>query len=452
MSLAAALADALEGRGGFELVASGAPARPGAGPRFSRHRGRVVVWPLADNVQGVWALIAALADGVVPVLVPDTWPPGRLAEVRARYPGFGVFTGEEILEPPSPVTADPRVFLALMTSGSTALPKIVATSEENLARGIAAIHEAQGLWDVASTGMLLPLAYSYALVNQLLWAVALGRRVVLTAGLGMPADAVRDLREAAAEMLCLVASQARILFRLRFGAAQALERVKVVNFAGAPFPVSSFAGIRALFPNSVVYNNYGCAEAMPRLTVAQVSSDEHDVCMVGPAIGDIELRVEGGQDVGPIVFRGSSASLGTLAGDGSLVPHQEWIPSGDLGRIVDGALHVFGRHDQVVKVAGERFSLLEIEAALLSSSCEHAMAWLETDQQGEQSIRAVVGGTTRPTGPELTRAFGDRLPRRFWPKRVDWAATWMELPNGKTDREAIKARSAAGGYAQVWPG
>ncbi|MDP3774036.1 MAG: hypothetical protein Q8Q85_07175 [Gemmatimonadales bacterium] len=45
MSLIDAFGDALEGCGGFALVASGTPTRPAPGRSFSRYRGRVVVWP-----------------------------------------------------------------------------------------------------------------------------------------------------------------------------------------------------------------------------------------------------------------------------------------------------------------------------------------------------------------------------------------------------------------------
>lgn len=98
---------------------------------------------------------------------------------------------------------------------------------------------------------------------------------------------------------------------------------------------------------------------------------------------------------------------GTLEADGSLVPHPEWIPSGDQGRIVDGTLRVFGRHDEVVKVAGERFSLVEIEEAL--------------------------------------------LPRPFWPRRVDWAPEWPHLTNGKTDRERLKDLTTTERLQALWP-
>lgn len=452
MALLESLRDALEGRGGFTLVAPRGPAPEPPGRTFAEHRGLVVLWPLSNEPRDVWALFRALADGVVPVIMPAEWPAGKLERTRERYAGFGFYAGGAIVPPESPVSADPRVALALLTSGSTGEPKVVATSLENLTHGIDAIHRSQGLADIGSTGVLLPLAYSYALVNQLLWAVRFGRRLVLTVGLKMPSDAFRQLREAEAEMLCLVAHQVRLLLRYRFGATQALAAVKVANFAGAPFPVRSYDGIRTLFPAATLYNNYGCTEAMPRLTAVRVESTSHEVSCVGRPIGDIGLRIAGDGDVGPITFRGSSASLGTLAEDGSLVPHPDWIPSGDQGRLVDGVLHVFGRHDQVIKVFGERYSLIEIEEAVLSPGVEHAMAWLDTDEKGDDRVQVVAGGEAAPNPQALGEAFYARLPRPVWPRRVFWAAAWPLLPNGKTDRQQLKELAASGRLLPIWPG
>ncbi len=448
MTLREALDRTAAGFGAF-TVEGGTGAAPTIATRHAR--GRIVLWPLASTIQGVRTLITALADGVVPVIIPSTWPQARLAELQVRYAGFGRLEGDAVVLPAAPVRAETSVALALMTSGTTGAPKILATSLDNLDRGIAAIHSAQRLEAVDSTAALLPLAYSYALVNQLLWAVRYERRLVLTAGLAMPADALRDARASGARMTCLVGHQARLLERYRFGASDALPDVAVVNFAGAPFPMASRGFLRTLFPNARLLNNYGCAEAMPRLTVGQVAHDGGDPSWVGTPIGDIELRIAGTDTEGPITFRGSSTSLGELGVDGLLSPHPEWIASGDVGRLDDDGLHVLGRRDQIVKVFGERVSLVEIEDALCAAGATDAIAWLETDASGDDAIRAVVGGETAPSGDAMSRALSARLPRNLWPRDVRFAATWLSLANGKTDRQALMAQARGDALARVWP-
>lgn len=448
-TLERAIARAAAGEGTFALHSEGSATQP-APHSFAAARGVPVLWPLANTPTSVWSLLRALADGVVPLVVPSTWPQARIASLRERYPRFGVLAKGAIVLPAHPARADAGVALALLTSGSTGEPRILATSVERLDRGLEAIHHAQALDDVACTAALLPLAYSYALVNQLLWAVRFERRLVLTAGLAMPADALRQVRAASADMLCLVAHQARLLERYGFGADDSLPSVRVVNFAGAPFPTSSVVFLRTLFPNAVLLNNYGCAEAMPRLTVGRVGDANASGAWVGAPIRDIELRIDGDERAGPILFRGPSSSLGTLAGDGTLQAHPEWIASGDLGRLEADGLHVLGRHDQVVKIFGERLSLVEVEHALHAAGAREAFAWLGEDARGEGAVQAVAGGALPPDADAVQRAFAAQLPRNLWPQEVRYAADWPTLANGKTDRQQLKALTASGALPAIW--
>lgn len=451
MSLRLALERAAGGVGGFSLDGI-EDAAPPSNSSLAASRGRVVLWPLANTVGAARTLIRALTEGVVPVVIPATWPRGKLDAVRAMYPRFGLFDSGALDLPDDAVTTDPRIALALLTSGSTGTPKVIATSLENLDHGLAAIHEAQGLGSVAGTGVLLPLAYSYALVNQVLWAVRFERRLTLTAGMAMPADALRHLREAGAEMVCLVGHQARLLQRYRFGAGDALPAVSVLNFAGAPFPASCVPALRVLFPRATMFNNYGCAEAMPRLTIARRNDEPADTSWVGPAIRTIELRIAGDEPIGPITFRGPSASLGLLGADGELLSHPEWISSGDQGRLGNGGLHVLGRHDQVVKVFGERVSLVEIEDALRAAGAEEAAAWVNSDDDTKGDvIEAVIGGAAPPSPDAIAGALASRLPRNLWPKDARYTHEWPTLDNGKADRQRLKAMFVSGTLQPVWP-
>lgn len=448
--LRARIAAARRGEGGFSIVENGAEVPPGAAesaPEIaSVPEGAVVLWRLENRAPALWALLDALDRGIVPVLLSATTPPGKLRALHARFPGFGVFDGR-ILDCPEDVARAPDVDLGVLTSGSTGDPKLVVTSAARLEAGVRAIHAAQGLEDVRATGVLLAIGYSYAFVNQVLWAVLHERRLVLTPGLLTPADTLAQLRAAHVDMLCMVATQLRTLLGLDFGAEEALPEVRVLNFAGAPFPVAEFAGLRTLFPNARALNNYGCTEAMPRISVCEVVSADHPVTDVGRPIGDLEVRVR--EADGGIEFRGGSAAAGTLDGQGSLQPMGEWIPSGDVGRLDGGRLHVLGRGDQVVKVGGERFSLLEVERALAEIGFEQTLAWLERDADGEW-ITAVVRGEG-PTPRELKGGLRRNLPRVAWPRTIHRVEHWFLAPNGKTDRRRLIDATREGAAEAIWP-
>ncbi|RIK91830.1 MAG: hypothetical protein DCC73_14775 [Proteobacteria bacterium] len=436
MTLRDAIAKAALGQGGFRLdgVTLDAAAKMRA---FAPYAGQAALWPLANTQQGVTDFLAAVAAGARPVVISPALPPAKLAGLRATYARFAYYA-EGRLVGGDGAAADQRLFLALMTSGSTGEPKLVAIDEANLAAGIATIHDAQGLAGVRSAGVALPLAYSYALVNQLLWAALYEREIYLSGGALNALLALERFRESSVEMLCLVAPWLRFAIGLGLEQVPPLPAVKVVNFAGAPFPISDLAVLRRLFPNARLYNNYGCAEAMPRLTVREVVSEQDPVTLVGRPLPTLHVRLDG-ETSGPILFQGASASLGTLDANGRIIDHGAWIAAGDVGEWRGDQLHVLGRHDQVIKVGGERLSLMEIERALLAAGAREAAAW-----QNDGRVIAAIAVKTPLERNNLTAAFRTHLPRNAWPAVVYGVADWPLLATGKTDRRRLQELARAG--------
>ncbi len=436
MTLRDAIAKAALGQGGFRL--DGATLDVAAQVRaFAPYAGQAALWPLANTKDGVADFLAAVAAGVRPVVISPALPPAKLAGLRAAYGRFAYYV-EGRLVGGDGAAADERLFLALMTSGSTGEPKLVAINETNLAAGIAAIHDAQGLAGARSTGVVLPLAYSYALVNQLLWAVLYEREIYLSGGALNALAALERFRDAGVEMLCLVAPWLRFAIGLGLEQVAPLPAVKVVNFAGAPFPISDVAALRRLFPHARLYNNYGCAEAMPRLAVREVVSEQDPVTLVGRPLSTLKVSLDG-EDIGPILFQGASASLGTLDANGRINDHGAWITAGDVGEWHGDQLHVLGRHDQVIKVGGERLSLMEIERALLAAGAREAAAWQSAGQ-----VIAAIAAAAPLERKNLTAALRAHLPRNAWPAVVYGIADWPLLTTGKTDRRRLQELARAG--------
>ena len=436
MTLRDAIAAAVQGAGGFRL--DGATLDASARTEtFAPYAGQAALWPLANTQQGVTDFLAALRAGVRPVVISPALPAAKLAALRATYAKFAVYDSGRLTGGDG-AAADDTLFLALMTSGSTGDPKLVAIDDRRLAAGIAAIHDAQGLADLRRTGVVLPLAYSYALINQLLWAVLYGRDVTLSGGALNALAALERFRDVGVEMLCLVSPWLRFAIGLGLNQAPPLPAVKVVNFAGAPFPMSDVSALRRLFPNARLYNNYGCAEAMPRIAVREVGVGQEPVTLVGRPLPTLNVRIDG-DDVGPIVFQGASASLGTLDATGRIVAHGDWIAAGDVGRWRGDQLHVLGRHDQVIKVGGERLSLMEIERALLAAGAREAAAW-----QSDGRIMAAIAAKTPLERKNLTAAFRAHLPRNAWPGVVYGVDPWPLLATGKTARQRLQELARAG--------
>lgn len=446
---AAAIARALAGCGGFSLVAANG-AVPVPRRAFAARRRGLVLWPLANTAQALWQLLHAVDAGIVPVLLPGDTPAGRLELLRQRYRGFGIWHDQTIDWPAAPAPCPPGVALGLLTSGSTGEPKVIATAGDRLLAGIRAIHAAQDLDAAPSTAVVLPLAYSFALVNQALWAVVMERELHFPGALTDPAGVVDRLQQRKTAMLCLVAHQARLFARLGATGEAALADVSRVNFAGAPFPVAELPALRRCFPAARFFNNYGCAEAMPRLTCREVLPGDGDATRVGAPIGDIRLRLRDG-NAGPAVeFNGSSTALGTLADDGRLVPFAEWIASGDLGQLENGELRLLGRHDQVVKIGGERYSLVPVETACTAWGASNALAWIETSGPRE-AVALLVNCPEPPPLKTLIPWLRSRLPRPLLPHAIYWTPEWRHSANGKSDRAALKTAAQSGALPRLWP-
>ena len=70
--------------------------------------------------------------------------------------------------------------------------------------------------------------------------------------------------------------------------------MKIINFAGGRFPYQELQSIQQIFPNAEIFNNYGCTEAVPRLTVTSSTnmSAHNDI---GRPLEGVELRVSSTQ-------------------------------------------------------------------------------------------------------------------------------------------------------------
>ncbi len=323
---------------------------------------------------------------------------------------------------------------ALLTSGTTGDPKLVIGSRVRAQRLVEVLHHLQGSEPVGEAILTLPLTYSYALVNQWLWARCYGRRLVVTRGLGQP-DALRAaLRRADQAMLCLVGVQVPLM--VRYFPGESFPGMIRVHFAGGRFPQKELDTVRAFFPNAQIYNNFGCAEAMPRLTLRK-AEDADEAADVGRPLPGVELRAGDG---GRLLFRSRYGAVAMVDQHGARhFGPQDWVPTGDLGEPGErGTWRLTGRHSEVFKRHGEKISL----AALLTSveRCWPGQAafYREADRDGEDGH--VLALAPRPAEDQLRTiliSFRTSHSRAHWPLRIESIEALPLLPNGKVDLPAV---------------
>jgi acyl-CoA synthetase (AMP-forming)/AMP-acid ligase II len=357
------------------------------------------------------------------------------AYLPAKSPVSREWVREALDALPEPYRQD---HFCLLTSGSTGNPKLVVGRKDRAGRLAGVLHQVQESEPVAETLVTLPLSYCYAFVNQWLWARVAGRRLVQTPGLSQPDVLLAKLRNARDAMLCLTGPQVA-LFRHLFGDEQ-FSGVLRVHFAGGRFPQENIPHLRAMFPNARIFNNYGCAEAMPRLTVRPAEQSDA-AADIGCPLRGVQLKTG---PAGELLFLSEYRGVAQVNARGfRAVPDEEWVASGDLARQgADGHWQLLGRAGDVFKRYGEKISLPQILGTVSEHWRGQANHYRERDSGGEEGYVLVLNPA--PTGEALRtllQAFRASHPRTHWPLRIESVEALPLLPNGKVDVLALKDQS-----------
>lgn len=322
----------------------------------------------------------------------------------------------------------------LLTSGSTGTPKLIVGRRERTEALVKVLHRLQELEDAAETIVTLPLTYSYAFVNQWLWSKVMGRKLVLTRGLAEPDHLREQLAGASHAMLCLVGAQVPLLLQHFTGTS--FPGVTRLNFAGGRFPQEHLPALRILFPGCRIFNNYGCAEALPRLTIRK-AEDADEARVLGLPIDGVELSTDAAAN---LLFRSPYGAVGIVeAGAFRRVEDQDWIATGDLGeRLPDGRWRLLGRVSEVFKRYGEKLSLAAIAATVNTAWSGECGFYRETDPAGEDGYVLVLSPRADEAALRaILHAFRAGHTRPHWPLRIEALTAMPHMPNGKIDSAAL---------------
>ena len=323
-----------------------------------------------------------------------------------------------------------RDHFALLTSGSTGQPRLVIGARqraEDLARLLDRVQRSE---QARETVLTLPLTYCYAFVNQWLWARVLGRALVTTSGMADAAALRGALDKVEQSTLCLVGAQVPMLAGIL--GSDCFPGISHVHFAGGAFPQHSITRLREWFPRAEIFNNYGCAEAMPRLSVRN-ARDSADAANIGTPLPGVELVADERDN---LLFRSPYRAVGIVTdGEVGAFADEDWIATGDLGCAAeDGSWLVLGRAGEVFKRYGEKFSIPSLLQQVHEVWDGEAACYRASDRAGEPG--AVLVLAPRPDADGLARvlrALRGSFPRPLWPLRIEAIPTLPRLSSGKPD-------------------
>jgi acyl-CoA synthetase (AMP-forming)/AMP-acid ligase II len=234
-----------------------------------------------------------------------------------------------------------------------------------------------------------------------------------------------------------------------------------VTNSGGALSETLIKKIKETFPVADVYPMYGLTEAFRSTYLAPELVDLHPTSM-GRAIPFAEIMV-----VTPDGRIAEDGETGELVHAGPLVAQGYWqdeertalrfrpaplssryggiaVWSGDTVRRNADELHYFvARDDDMIKVSGNRISPSEIEnAAQASGAVTESIAFGVADVALGQSITLVAIASGDDAEARLIAYFRRELPSFMIPVRIIWRDDMPRNPNGKLDRNAIKAEAS----------
>ena len=187
-----------------------------------------------------------------------------------------------------------------------------------------------------------------------------------------------------------------------------------------------------MFPTALIFNNYGCAEAMPRLTVRK-SDDSVEAADIGRPLPGVTLSLN---PKGILHFRSEYSAVAFIDEFGfRRVEAGEWISTGDLAEEFHGdQWRILGRAGEVFKRYGEKISLANLLKSAKSAWPFEAAFYRDSDLSGEEAHVLVL--SPHPDAlqlREILKKLRGEFPRAHWPLRIESTSELPTLPNGKID-------------------
>ena len=404
--------------------------------------------------------VSMLGDITVLTVAPETWPESAVKQAGHLA---GLIGTVDLLRgkaaEPAPKKRDPgHPAACLFTSGSTGTSKGVLVAEEDLCDRAEAEIAAFGLQQGDRILNLLPWSFDVGL-NQVLTALV-GGTVLVSLESWLPADIAEAAQQHAVAGISAVPS----IWRGVLSAEVAIrgDTLRYATISGGSLRPDEYDALAAAMPGVSILKTYGQTETF-RSTIATSNDVAHAPGTVGRPfpgarvyIVDANLaRLKDGEE-GEILHTGLGTMLGYLNGgsagklisnpfrgvDGDEAPYA--VLTGDLGHLdTGGRLHLHGRADDMVKVAGNRVYLQEVMALAARLDEVDASQALAVSEAGNETVieLAVVlvphaEGMVDATS--IRQKLAKIMPSYMCPRRVTLVSEIPLTPSGKVDAPALR--------------
>nr|BBX78284.1 hypothetical protein MFLOJ_20710 [Mycobacterium florentinum] len=438
----------------------------GAGP------GQCVALMFSRSPEAIVAILAVLKSGAAYLPIDSAVPDSRIdfmladaapiaaistAELASRFDGHGLVVidvDDPVIATHStaalPVPAADDVAHIVYTSGTTGVPKGVATTHHNVTQLLKPLHV--GL--PSGPGQVWSQWYSYAFdasVEEIWGALLHGSRLLIVpeSVAAFPEDFQALLIDEQVTVLHQTPSAVSAL------SLEGLESAALV-VAAEPCAVEL---VDRWAPGRVMTNAYGPTETTLCVTVSVPLQAGAGVVPIGVPIPgaalfvlDAWLRPVPPGVVGELYVAGRGVGLGYLRRAGLTAarfvacPFASGVRMYRTGDLVcwgsDGQLRYLGRADEQVKIRGYRIELGEIQAALSGlAGVDQAVVIVREDRPGDKRLVGYIieaaAGAVDIAGART--ALAKRLPAYMLPAAIVVVDALPLTVNGKLDTRALPA-------------
>lgn len=345
-------------------------------------------------------------------------------------------------DPAVPVPADTAVIK--LTSGSTGLPRGIATPAEALIADDANLTATMGIRPDDRLLTTIPLSHSYGLSSLTLPALLRGTLLVSPEA-GTLFDPFVAAGHAGATIFPTVPAYLDALLRLSEPPPRP-STLRLVLTAGALLAPATARRFRETF-GLPVHVFYGASEC-GGICYDRVG-DAGERGTVGTPVEGVQVILEGqGEGEGVVTVRSAAVASGYLPEPDPERLRGGRFVGGDLGGWENGELVLRARLDDLVNIKGKKVNPREVEEVIraLSGVDEVVVLGVPVPDRSGERLRAVIAcAPGRLTTDQILAWSRERLAPHKVPRSVILVPELPRTERGKLDRMALRALGAGGG-------
>jgi len=345
--------------------------------------------------------------------------------------------------------------LVLQTSGSTAEPKVVPLSGDNLLASANNLMRSLALTPSDRCLNMMPQFHIGALLDLMIAPLLAGGSVIMCRDMSA-ATFFAVLREMQPTWYQGVPTMLADLLQYgdRHGIAPENNTLRFCRAVSAPLPVETLERLQ-VYLNVPVVEIYGMTETAGVITSNSLQVTERRTGSVGKSAGpEVAVIDAAGNAAGPgvkgeVIVRGDNVFEGYESANGQI--HRgddfigDWFRTGDEGYLgTEGNLYLCGRLKDVINRGGEKISPLEVDRALLAHpDVEDAACFAVAHHSlGEDIFVAVVSRDSRLDVDTLRAHLRNGLAEYKVPRRVLLVDSIPRTSGGKLQRHLLASQLA----------